>query len=76
MGYSYSQRIFTKTSPRQAMKNSNKRCFGVTPGCIPDPKKRFGRFKRWLKLPRSAINLYWRVRGVYTWKDMRKGEHI
>lgn len=75
MGYKYENKIWTKTSPRLRMKLSNKRIFGVVPGCIPDPKKRFGRFERWVKLPASAIYLYWRTRGVYSWKDMQKGKH-
>jgi len=52
-----------------------KRTFGVTPGCIPDPKKGYRRFERWLKRPKKAIELYWRVRGVKNWFDMMGGKH-
>ena len=68
----YQQKIFSKDSIRDRMQFA--RNYGVTPGCIPDPKKnlsKFSRFKRWCKLPRKAIHLYWRVRGVKTWQDMR-----
>ena len=65
----YQQKIWTKQSPRDKMISN--RTFGVTPGCIPDPKKGYKRFERWLKRPRKAIELYWRVRGVKTWRDMQ-----
>ena len=70
---SYFQKVHSKLSIRDRMKL--KRTFGVTPGCIPDPKKGYKRFERWLKRPRKAIELYWRVRGVKTWRNMRKGLH-
>ena len=67
--HKYQQKIWTKQSPRDKMISN--RTFGVTPGCIPDPKKGYKRFERWLKRPRKAIELYWRVRGVKTWRDMQ-----
>ena len=67
--HKYQQKICTKQSPRDKMIRN--RTFGVTPGCIPDPKKGYKRFERWFKRPRKAIELYWRVRGVKTWKDMQ-----
>ena len=67
--HKYQQKIWTKQSPRDKMIRN--RTFGVTPGCIPDPKKGYKRFERWLKRPRKAIELYWRVRGVKTWKDIQ-----
>ena len=67
--HNYQQKIWTKQSPRDKMISN--RTFGVTPGCIPDPKKGYRRFERWLKRPRKAIELYWRVRGVKTWRDMQ-----
>ena len=70
----YFQKVHTKMSIRDRMKL--KRAFGVTPGCIPDPKKGYKRFERWLKRPRKAIELYWRVRGVKTWKDMQGRNHV
>ena len=73
MMHNYQQKIWTKQSPRDKMISN--RTFGVTPGCTPDPKKGYKRFERWLKRPRKAIELYWRVRGVKTWKDMREGLH-
>ena len=69
MMHNYQQKIWTKQSPRDKMISN--RTFGVTPGCIPDPKKGYKRFERWLKRPRKAIELYWRVRGVKTWRDMQ-----
>lgn len=72
MVHKYQQKIWTKQSPRDKMIYN--RTFGVTPGCIPDPKKGYKRFERWLKRPRKAIELYWRVRGVKTWQDFRKGD--
>ena len=69
MMHKYQQKIWTKQSPRDKMISN--RTFGVTPGCIPDPKKGYKRFERWLKRPRKAIELYWRVRGVKTWRDMQ-----
>ena len=69
----YFQKVHTKMSIRDRMKL--KKTFGITPGCIPDPKKGYKRFERWLKRPRKAIELYWRVRGVKTWQDMREGKH-
>ena len=69
MMHKYQQKIWTKQSPRDKMISN--RTFGVTPGCIPDPKKGYKRFERWLKRPRKAIELYWRVRGVKTWFDMQ-----
>ena len=67
--HKYQQKIWTKQSPRDKMISN--RTFGVTPGCIPDPKQGYKRFERWLKRPRKAIELYWRVRGVKTWRDMQ-----
>ena len=67
--HKYQQKIWTKQSPRDKMLCN--RTFGVTPGCIPDPKKGYKRFERWLKRPRKDIELYWRVRGVKTWQDMQ-----
>ena len=67
MMHKYQQKIWTKQSPRDKMIRN--RTFGVTPGCIPDPKKGYKRFERWLKRPRKAIELYWRVRGVKTWRQ-------
>lgn len=69
MMHKYQQKIWTKQSPRDKMISN--RTFGVTPGCISDPKKGYRRFERWLKRPRKAIELYWRVRGVKTWRDMQ-----
>ena len=69
VSWRYYQKVHTKMSPRDKMIMN--RTFGVTPGCIPDPKKGYKRFERWLKRPRKAIELYWRVRGVKTWKDMQ-----
>ena len=74
MMHKYQQKIWTKQSPRDKMINN--RTFGVTPGCIPDPKKGYKRFERWLKRPRKAIELYWRVRGVKTWQDMQGRNHV
>ena len=71
--HKYQQKIWTKQSPRDKMLKN--RTFGVTPGCIPDPKKGYKRFERWFKRPRKAIELYWRVRGVKTWRDFRKGDY-
>ena len=71
--HKYQQKIWTKQSPRDKMIRN--RTFGVTPGCIPDPKKGYKRFERWLKHPRKAIELYWRVRGVKTWRDMQGRNH-
>ena len=71
--HKYQQKIWTKQSPRDKMLRN--RTFGVTPGCIPDPKKGYKRFERWLKRPRKAIELYWRVRGVKTWQDMQGRNH-
>ena len=71
--HKYQQKIWTKQSPRDKMIRN--RTFGVTPGCIPDPKKGYKRFERWLKRPRKAIELYWRVRGVKTWRDMQGRNH-
>ena len=73
MMHKYQQKIWTKQSPRDKMISN--RTFGVTPGCFPDPKKGYKRFERWLKRPRKAIELYWRVRGVKNWFDMREGKH-
>ena len=70
VSWRYYQKVHTKTSPRDKMIRN--RTFGVTPGCIPDPKKGYKRFERWLKRPRKAIELYWRVRGVKTWRDMQE----
>ena len=67
--HKYQQKIWTKQSPRDRMIRN--RTFGVTPGCIPDPKKGYKRFERWLKRPRKAIELYWRVRGVKTWQELQ-----
>ena len=72
--HKYQQKIWTKQSPRDKMISN--RTFGVTPGCIPDPKKGYKRFERWLKRPRKAIELYWRVRGVKTWQDMQGRNHV
>ena len=69
MMYKYQQKIWTKQSPRDKMISN--RTFGVTPCCILDPKKGYKRFERWLKRPRKAIELYWRVRGVKTWRGMQ-----
>lgn len=69
VSWKYFQKIHSKMSIRDRMQF--KRNFGVTPGCIPDPKQCYKRFERWLKVPREAINLYWRVRGVKCWKDMK-----
>lgn len=69
MMHKYQGKIWTKQSPRDKMLKN--RTFGVIPGCIPDPKKGYKRFERWLKRPRKAIELYWRVRGVKTWQDMQ-----
>lgn len=69
MMHKYQQKIWTKQSPRDKMIRN--RTFGVTPGCIPDPKKGYKRFERWLKRPKTAIELYWRVRWVKTWRDMQ-----
>ena len=71
--HKYQQKIWTKQSPRDKMIRN--RTFGVTTGCIFDPKQGYKRFERWLKRPRKAIELYWRVRGVKTWQDMREGKH-
>lgn len=73
MMYRYQSKILTKESPRDRL--LKERTYGVTPGCIPDPKQGYRRFERWFKLPRKAIELYWRVRGVKNWIDMRKGKH-
>jgi hypothetical protein len=73
MMYRYQSKILTKESPRDRL--LKERTYGVTPGCIPDPKQGYRRFQRWFKLPRKAIELYWRVRGVKNWTDMRKGKH-
>ena len=73
VSWRYYQKVHTKASPRDKMISN--RTFGVTPGCIPDPKKGYKRFERWLKRPRKAIELYWRVRGVKTWQDILKGSH-
>ena len=72
--HKYQQKIWTKQSPRDKMISN--RTFGVTPGCIPDPKQGYKRFERWLKRPRKAIELYWRVRGVKTWRDMQGRNHV
>ena len=69
VSWRYYQKVHTKLSIRYRMQI--KRTFGVTPGCIPDPKKGYKRFERWFKRPRKAIELYWRVRGVKTWQDMQ-----
>ena len=69
VSWRYYQKVHTKASPRDKMIRN--RTFGVTPCCIPDPKKGYKRFERWLKRPRKAIELYWRVRGVKTWQDMQ-----
>ena len=71
--HKYQQKIWTKQSPRDKMIRN--RTFGVTPCCIPDPKKGYKRFERWIKRPRKAIELYWRVRGVKTWRDMQERNH-
>ena len=72
--HKYQQKIWTKQSPRDKMIRN--RTFGVTPGCIPDPKKGYKRFERWFKRPRKAIELYWRERGVKTWRDMQGRNHV
>ena len=53
----YFQKVHSKLSIRDRMQI--KRTFGVTSGCIPDPKKGYRRFERWLKRPKKAIELYW-----------------
>lgn len=73
VSWRYYQKVHSKISIRDRMQL--KRTFGVTPGCTPDPKKGYRRFERWLKRPRKAIELYWRVRGVKTWLDMMGGKH-
>lgn len=73
VSWRYYQKVHTKVSPRDKMISN--RTFGVTPGCNPDPKKGYKRFERWLNRPRKAIELYWRVRGVKTWQDFRKGDY-
>ena len=69
VSWRYYQKVHSKMSIRDRMKL--KRTFGVTPGCIPDPKKGYRRFERWFKRPKKAIELYWRVRGVKDWKDFQ-----
>lgn len=69
----YFQKVHSKMGIRDRMQFN--RTFGVTPGCISDPKKGYKRFERWSKRPRKAIELYWRVRGVKTWFDMKEGKH-
>ena len=73
VSWRYFQKVQSKMSIRDRMKL--KRTFGVTPGCIFDPKQGYKRFERWLKRPRKAIELYWRVRGVKTWRDMQGRNH-
>lgn len=72
--HKYQQKIWTKQSPRDKMISN--RTFGVTPGCILDPKQGYKRFERWIKRPREAIELYWRVRGVKNWQDMQGRNHV
>ena len=73
VSWRYYQKVHSKLSIRDRMQI--KRTFGVTPGCIPDPKKGYRRFERWVERPKKAIELYWRVRGIKNWKDMREGRH-
>ena len=69
VSWRYYQKVHSKLSIRDRMQI--KRTFGVTPGCIHDPKKGYRRFDRWLKHPKKAIELYWRVCGVKNWKDFQ-----
>ena len=69
VSWRYYQHVHTKMSKRDLMQMQ--RTCGVTPGCIVDPRQGYRRFERWFKIPRKAINLDWRVRGVKTWKDMQ-----
>ena len=69
VSWRYYQKVYSKISIRYRMQIN--RTFGVTPGCIPDPKKGYKRFERWFKRPRKAIELYWRVRGVKNWKGFQ-----
>jgi hypothetical protein len=60
--HKYQQKIWTKQSPRDKMIRN--RTFGVTPGCIPDPKKGYKRFERWFKRPRKAISCIGEYEGL------------
>ena len=69
VSWRYYKKVHSKLSIRDRMQI--KRTFGVTPGCIPDPKKGYRRFERWVKRAKKAIELYWRVRCVKNWKDFQ-----